>query len=116
MLITILSILGSLVPTILSNSGVIGAKTSTLISSLITPVETLLSNLKGGTSPVQDGLAALGAMSGVIAVLKANTSLPAATLTEINNIDLDVEKALAAYVSAEAGFNPLTYSQITPVA
>lgn len=115
MLTTILTILGQLVPTILANSGVIGSATSTLIQNLLTPVAALFANLAVGQSKVQDGLAVLGAMAGVIAVLKANTTLPAAVLTQIANVDSDVQAALAAYMVAEGGLNLAIYQQITPV-
>lgn len=116
MLTTILTILGSLVPTILQNAGVIGAGATTLINNLLTPVETLISSLIAGTSKIQDGLAVLAAMAGVVAVLKANTNLPAAVLTQIGDIDTDIQAALTAYVTAEAGLNLSLYQQIAPVA
>jgi len=115
MLTTILTILGTLVPTILQNAGVLGASTTTLISNLLGPVLTLIGNLKSGQSASQDGLAVLGAMAGVVAVLKANTNLPATVLTEVGNIDLDVQKALTAYVTAEGGLDLTRYAQIAPV-
>lgn len=116
MLTTILTILGTLAPTILQNAGVIGAGTTTLITNLLGPIETLIANLKAGQSATQDGLAALAAMAGVIAVLKANTNLSPAILTQIQNVDLDVQAALAGYASAEAGYNAGLFAQIAPVA
>jgi len=116
MLTTILTILSALVPTILQNAGVIGASTGTLITNLAGPVETLFANLKSGQSNTEDGLAVLAALAGVIAVLKANTSLSPAVLTQIQNVDLDVQAALAGYASAEAGYNAGLYTQIAPVA
>ena len=115
MLATILAILGSLVPMILQNTGVIGASTTTLINHLLAPVVTLIQNLMAGTSKTQDALAVLGAMSGVVAVLKANTNLPASVLTELGDIDADIDKALAAYVTAEGGLNLTVYQPIAPV-
>lgn len=116
MLTTILTILGTLAPTILQNAGVIGPSTTTLITNLLGPIETLIGNLKSGQSATQDGLAALAAMAGVIAVLKANTSLPPAVLTEIANVDADVQAALAGYAVAQSGYNAGLYTQIAPVA
>jgi hypothetical protein len=116
MLTTILTILGTLVPTILSNSGVIGTGTATLISSLYGPVASLFTSLASGATKTQDALSVLGAMQGVIAVLKATPNMPAATLTEIGGIESDVQAALAAYVKAEGGLDLTVYSQIAPVA
>lgn len=115
MLASILAILGTLVPTILQNRGVIGAGTDNLITSLLTPIETLIANLKSGQSATQNGLAALGAAAGVIAVLKATTNLPADVLTQINNVDLDVQAALTAYVKAGAGFDISVYTVTSEV-
>lgn len=111
----IFSILGSLVPAILQNSGVIGTKTSNLISNLLNPVQTLIANLQAGSSKTSDALAVLAAASGVIAVLKAETSLPADVLTQINGLDLDVQKALSAYVQAEKGYDVTIYQPIQAV-
>lgn len=116
MLTTIFTILGALIPTILENTGVIGASTDTLITNLLGPVETLVANLKTGQSTTQDGLAALAAMAGVIAVLKSNTSLSPTVLTQIANVDADVQSALTGYATAQAGYNAGLYAQIAPVA
>jgi hypothetical protein len=116
MLTTILTILGTLVPVILSNSGVIGASTATLISSLAAPVAGLFTSIGSGQTKTQDTLSALGAMQGVIAVLKATPNMPVATLTQIGNIEADVQAALAAYVKAEGGLDLTIYQQIAQVA
>jgi hypothetical protein len=116
MLATILTILGALVPTILSNSGVIGSSTATLLSSLFAPLASLFTSITSGATKTQDALTVLGAMQGVITVLKATPNMPAATLTEIGNIELDVQAALSAYVKAAGGLDLTIYSQITPVA
>lgn len=115
MLATILTILGTLVPTILANSGVIGTSTSTLISSLFAPLASLFTSISSGTTKSQDALTVLGALQGVIAVLKTTPNMPAATLTEIGNIEADVQAALAAYVKAEGGLNLTIYQQIATV-
>lgn len=116
MLTTILTILAQLVPTILANTGVIGAGTQTIIQNLTAPVATLLQNLSSGQTKVEDGLAALAAMAGVVAVLKANTNLPQTVLTEIANIDSDIQAALKAYVTAEGGLDLTKYQPIPQVA
>ena len=116
MLASILTIIASLVPTILANSGVIGTQTSSLITNLLGPVENLFAALKSGNSTTTDALAALAALSGTIQVLKQNTSLSPTVLTEINGLDLDVQKALADYALAQGGYNASLYPQIAPVA
>lgn len=115
MLTLILTIIGTLIPTLLKNAGVIGANTQNLITGIVTPVETLLAGLKAGTTRTADYLASLAAISGVITVLKGTTNLPAATLTEVQNLDADVQAALAAYAQAGDGFDPTLYAPIAEV-
>jgi hypothetical protein len=116
MLLSILSILGTLIPTILQNTGVIGASSGTLISGLTAQGINLFTTLKNGTSSTQDALAALAAASGAIAVLKATTGLPADALTVVNDVDADIQAALKSYALAGAGFDAALYTQIAPVA
>ena len=106
MLATILTLIGTLVPSILANNGVIGTNTQNLITGLMTPLEGLLANLKAGTTKTADGLAVLAAIQGVINVLKATTNLPPDMLTQINNLDADVQAALTAYARARQRLRP----------
>lgn len=115
MLLAILTIVGSLVPSILANAGVIGASTQNLINSLIGPVESLIASLKAGQSKTADALAALAAISGVITVLKAQPGLPADLLTQIDNVDKDVQAALVGWVAAGKGFDVQNYGPIANV-
>lgn len=116
MLTTILGILGALIPTILQNRGIIGASTDQLITGLTTQGVTLLQNLGAATTKTQDGLAALAAAAGVIAVLKSTTGLPADVLTVINDVDADVQAALKNYALAGNGLNLALYTQVAEVA
>lgn len=115
MLTTILGILGTLIPTILQNRGVIGASTDQLITGLTTQGVNLLQNLGAATSKAQDGLAALAAASGAIAVLKSTTGLPADVMTVVNDIDLDVQAALKNYALAGNGLDLALYTQAAEV-
>lgn len=116
MLTLILTAVGMLVPSLLKNAGVIGANTQNLITGVLTPVETLFANLKSGNTKTADYLASLAAISGVITVLKSTTNLPPEELTAANDLDLDVQAALAAYAKAGAGFDPSLYAPIAEVA
>jgi hypothetical protein len=115
-LTTILTIFGSLLPTILQNSGVIGAGTGTLINNLTGPILSLIATLKSGTTATQDYLAALAALQAVVVVLQANKTLPAATLTELSDIDTDIAAALTAYATSANGLDLTQYKQIPLVA
>lgn len=115
MLATILTLIGTLVPTILQNRGIIGASTTNLITLLAQQAEALFANLKSSTSPTQSALAALATIQGVINVLKATTNLPADTLTQINGLEADVAAALTAYAKGGQGFDPAVYGPIAEV-
>lgn len=110
MLTTIFSIVGILTSVLGSQSGILGS-VSKLISGLLTPVQTLIANLKTGNSVTTDILATLAAASGVIAVLKATTGLPADVLTQINGVDKDVQTALTEYAQAGVGYDSTLYTQ-----
>lgn len=115
MLTTILNIVGILTGVLGSQKGVIGTA-SNLINGLLTPVEQLIANLKAGHTVTNDILATLAAASGVVAVLKATTGLPADILTQIEGVDKDVQAALAAYATAGTGYDATLYTQDSPVA
>lgn len=115
MLLTIIGILGTLIPSILTNRGVIGEGTDTLITNLMGPVTTLIGALKSGNTKTADFLVALAALSGVVAVLKATPNMPADTMTEIGNVSGDITAALTAYATAGAGFDPTAYKSIAEV-
>lgn len=115
MLTIILGILGTLIPTILQNRGIIGASTNQLITGLTAQGVNLLQNLGADTSKAQDGLAALAAASGAIAVLKSTTGLPADVMTVVNDVDLDVQAALKNYALAGNGLDLALYTQAAEV-
>lgn len=115
MLTAILAIVGTLVPAILTNRGVIGQQTDSLINSLLSPVENLIADLKSGNTKTQNALAALAMASGVIITLKGTTGLPAELLTQLNNVDVDIQAALAAYAKAGTGLDLTVYIPPTEV-
>lgn len=107
---SIFSIVGPLITSILQNRGVIGANTQNLINGLAGPLANLTLTLQSGATKTSDALAVLAAASGVIAVLKSTTGLPAETLTQINALDADIAAALTAYAKAGAGFDASLYT------
>lgn len=110
MLTTIITILATLIPTILTNRGIIGTGTDNLITALVSPLEQLFTALKGGANGTTAALAALAAASAVIQALKANTSLPAALLTTLAGFEADIAAALAAYAKAGGGLDLTVYT------
>jgi hypothetical protein len=97
----------------LQAAGISNASTSGLITSLESTVLPLIANLSNGQSKTADVLAVLGALSGVIATLKAQTGLAPAILAQINTLDEAVQSGLAAYVQAGNGID---LSILTPIA
>lgn len=114
MLTTIFNIVGILTSVLGSQKGALGT-VSTLISSLLIPVEALIANLKSGQSVTNDILATLAAASGVIAVLKSTTGLSADVLSQIDGVDKDVQAALSNYAKAGVGYDASLYTQDAPV-
>lgn len=112
MLSLILSTLGTLVPIVLQNTGVIGANGAQLASTLSNLGISLFTSIKAGGSDVQDGLAALATLSGVLAVLKSNTGISADVLTQIDNLDKDVTAGLKGYALAGEGLDLTLYGPL----
>lgn len=110
MLTTIITILATLIPTILTNRGVIGQGTDNLITALTAPLEQLFAALKGGVNATTAALAALAAASSVIQALKANTGLSPALLTALAGFEADIAAALAAYAKAGGGLDLSLYT------
>ena len=110
-ILTILSMVASLIPTILQSAGVIGPSTNTLITSLLGPVATLITSIKAGQSGAQDTLSVLGALMGVLTVLQ-NTAIDPGKQAEVKAMLLDVKAALAAYVQSGKGID---LSVLTPI-
>ncbi len=100
---------------ILSASGIVPAQVGSLTANLLTPFESLVGALRTGAAKTDDALAALAALTGVVAVLKAQTNLPVLELTEIQNVDANIQAALKAYAQAANGFDISLYAPIAPV-
>jgi hypothetical protein len=109
------NILGTLVPAILQNSGVIGASTTNLISNLLGPVGNLISGLQKGAGATTDVLAGLAAIQGVTEALRGVSGLPADVLTILDGVEKDVSAALTGYAKAANGFDASIYAPIATV-
>lgn len=110
MFTTVITILATLIPTILTNRGVIGQGTDNLISALIHPLEQLFASFKAGTNGTTTALAAMAAASGVIQALQKNTSLPPDVLAVLAGFETDLAAALAAYAKAGGGLDLSVYT------
>ena len=112
---SILSMFGTIAPMIGSAFGPIGGIAGTIAGSLAGPIVNLIQATSTGTSKASDYLAALGILQAAVSVLKAQTNLSPAMLSEIAAVEADLAAAFKAYISAEGGFNPALYAPIAQV-
>jgi hypothetical protein len=115
-LIPLISLVVNVALAALQAAGVTSPAITGLITSLEGTVVPLISNLSSGASKTSDVLAVLGALSGVIATLKAQTGISPTILGQLNTLDLAVTAALAAYVQAGKGIDTSTLTQLPTVA
>lgn len=117
---TIMSIFGTLAPLVGAAFGTkgaqIGSAAGTLATNLSGPIVNLINANAAGNSTAADYLAALGILQAALAVLKSTTNLAPNILTQIGDIDSDLQAANVAFISAQGGFNPALYAPIDAVA
>jgi hypothetical protein len=107
MLITILTLLGTLLPVVLKGFGV-----STTIDNLIPAMTSAIAEITTGIlnkTPVSSSLTALQT---ALAALKADTSLSPVILSDINEGVSVLQAAITAYQAAQAKTDPTT---LTPL-
>jgi hypothetical protein len=114
-LLPFISLLVNVVMAALQSAGVTSPAITSLVTSLESTVVPLIANLTAGNSKTSDVLAVLGALSGVIATLKAQTGLNPTVLTQLNTLDEAVTAALAAFVQAGKGLDLTVLTPIAPV-
>lgn len=100
----------------LSASGKIPANISSLITALSPVVGTAITALQSGQGKVADVVTALGSLSGVLAVLKAETGLDPAVLDQINVYDQVVQAGIAGYLDSKNGVDLSKLGPIAPIA
>src|SRR5271170_7484177 len=88
----ILGLFGNVALSAVGAAGLISPATSTLITQLLTGATTLVGSLASGNTKLQDVLAALAALSSVVAALKADPAIAAdpAKLTLLTNLDGEI--------------------------
>lgn len=115
-ILSLVSILGNVALIVLQNAGIAPAGTTALATALETAIQPLLAKLSsGGNTASSDVLAALGALSGVLQVLKSQTNLPANVLSEIEAHATAVQAALAAEVATAKGIDLSALAPVTPI-
>ncbi len=105
----------NVVLTLLQAENITSPAITSLVNGLEGAVLPLLTNINSGTTVTSDVLAALGALSGVLGVLKLNTTLDPAVLAQVNALDASVQAALVAYVQGGKGIDLTVLTPIPPV-
>jgi len=100
----------------LSASGKIPATIATLVSSLAPIIGNAIKAIQGGQGKVQDAVTALGALSGVIAVLKSQTNLPADVLAELDVYNTAVQAGITGYLDSKTGIDLSKLGTVDPIA
>ena len=93
-----------------------GPALATLLASLEGAVNPLLQAIGTQPSVAAETMNVYATIIGVLTALKETPGLPAATLTLINGYVIAAENGTAAYLQAETGYNPASYTPVTPIA
>lgn len=117
-MLTFLPLIGLAAQVILQTAGSLAglnSTTQTTISQLLAGLFPLIGSLTSGQGKLQDALATLAALQGVLTTLMADTSLPADKLNQLKLLAGDVQAGMVAYVKAGSGFDASTYTPIQGV-
>lgn len=100
----------------LSGSGKIPPIVINLVSALGPIITKAITAIQGGQGAVADVVTALGSLSGILAVLKAETGLDPAVINQINVYDQAVQAGIAAYLDSKSGVDLTKLSPLSPIA
>jgi len=87
-----------------------------LVASLENAVNPLLQSIGSGNTIQQEVMVFYGTAIGVLTTLKATPGLPAATIATIDGYITAAQDGTAAYIQAEAGFDPSQFAPVAPIA
>lgn len=108
----IISLVLTLLPTILSDAGVIPAPIAALIAQLSAAIPGLITNLTEGKGATSDIVAILSALQTELTTLQGSGTLSSEKLQLAQSLDADLTAALSAYQAAEVKDDPST---LTPL-
>lgn len=100
----------------LGASGKIPANIAALIASLGPIVTSAITAIQGGNGKLADVVTALGSLSGVLAVLKAETGLDPAIVDQITVYDTAVQAGIAGFLDSKAGVDLTKLGPVAPIA
>jgi hypothetical protein len=92
-----------------------GAALSGLLTGLENAVNPLLQSIGNPQSVSSTILNVYATIIGVLTTLEQTPGLPAGTLATITAYIQAAENGTAAYIQAQAGFNPANYNPVTPI-
>ena len=93
----------------------VGAPFEPLVAGLENAANPLLQSIGTQSTITSELMTVYATIIGVLTTLKATPGLPAATLAEIDGYVTAAQNGTAAYIQAEAGYNPAAYTPVTPI-
>lgn len=100
----------------LSASGKVPANVTQLVAALGPVIVNAVNAIKGGQGKVNDVVTALGALSGVLAILKSQTNLDPEILSQIDVYDQAVQAGITEYLDSKNGVDLSKLSPVAPIA
>lgn len=97
-----------------------------LLASPLAAIEPLVAQLENATNPLiqslgnqnppqQEIMLFYSTAIGVLTTLKQTPGLPADTLAKVNDYITAAEAGTAGAIQAQSGFNPASYTPVTPI-
>jgi basic membrane lipoprotein Med (substrate-binding protein (PBP1-ABC) superfamily) len=98
----------------------LGGRVPSSVTSLIQALGPVISNaiksIQSGQGKLDDVVTALGALSGVIAVLKQQTGLDPEVLAQVDAYDQAVKAGIAGYLDSKSGVDLSKLGPVAPIA
>lgn len=105
-------LIASLLSSVVQNLPQVSASIKSIVAAIFTSLNAVVAS---GVTTTLDPTTVLAALAGVIATLKAQTNLPAASLAIIAGLDDAIAAALAADTIAKQKVDPTQLQPITPL-
>ncbi len=96
---------GNIALTALGASGVVPANSAVIASGVEAAVNPLILAIQGKASIATDIQAGYGALIGALSILKDQAGIDPALLSKVNEYLLAAQAGLAAYMTAQSGYN-----------
>lgn len=100
----------------LTGSGQVPAVVTSLVAALGPVIGNAIKAIQSGQGKLEDVVTGLGALSGIIAVLKQQTNLSPELLDQINAYDAAVKAGISGYLDSKSGIDLTKLGPIAPIA